>query len=245
MISTKMNDDKAASEAIGYITLFGTIILALGIVYLNAGPVLQNTQDAQNMQAAEGVFLLLQQNVGDITQQDAPVREVGLDLQESSVGIGDDDMTWVNVSIDGRTFNHSIDRVYYEKVDQRVVYENAAVIRVSGEQSAMLSEPDWLVQNETVIVGTVATRGGGSVAGTEGVRIVVRESVSETNTYLDADFNVTVNSRYLGPWETYFRDLNESVDGEVTVSGSAVSLEVEDVDNVVYSEHTLNARLET
>lgn len=240
-----MTDDKAASEAIGYITLFGTIILALGIVYLNAGPVLQNTQDAQTVQAAEGVFLLLQQNVGDITQQDAPVREVGLDLQDSSVGIGDEDATWVNVSVGSETFNHSVDRVFYEKVDQRVVYENGAVIRVSGEQSAMLSEPDWLVSNDTVIVGTVATRGGGRVGGTEGVRIVLRESVGQTDTYLDADFNVTVNSRYLGPWETYFTDLNESVDGEVTRSSTSVSLEVEDVDDVVYSQHTLDARLET
>lgn len=238
-------NDEAVSEAIGYITLFGTIIVAIGIVYFNAGPVLQNTQDAQTVQNAENSFRLLDQNIVDITQQNAPVREVQIDLQDSSVRIGDGDTAWYNVSIGSETYNHSVDRVFYQKVDDRIVYENGALIRDSGEQSALLSSPNWLVKNDTVIVSTVETKGSGQFSGTESVRIVLEESRSETNTFLDTDFEIRVNSRYLDPWETYFRELNRSVDGEVTRTGSSVAFEIQDVDNVVYSQHTIDVRLET
>jgi hypothetical protein len=108
-------------------------------------------------------------------------------------------------NIDLQVFNR-----YY--VQQRVIYENGAVLVYQVDGQLVGIAPDFTIENRTTHMDISLSRttlfgtGGSSGVSTEGIhsRLVDAETVNYVN--LSTDFNITVNTDYETAWYHYYND---------------------------------------
>ena len=72
----------AVSEVIGYVIIFGIVMLSIGMIYAVGLPVLQSSTDATQFKSIEQGFLILQTDLFKVALDPAPVRTTKLGTAE-------------------------------------------------------------------------------------------------------------------------------------------------------------------
>lgn len=239
-------DEMGVSEVVGYIIILGIVLGSVGIVFTNALPVLENTQEREHISNTERTFNTLQANINEIVEREVPQRATEMRLWDSTVMV-DQDFSWINSTDEtspgsGDWRNRSHNPIVYEMGEEKIVYENGAIIRVSGDEMAMLSEPRWRFDDgrDAAVLPVVRTSGQSRVSG--GGTVLVRAEVRNSRTPFgpETDFTrFTINSSYDEAWERYFERLDEEHD-IVTADGTQIEV---DADRIIYSETLLTNRL--
>lgn len=248
---TFTEDERAVSEAISYVLVFALITVGTLLVALQGAPAISNTQDEQIAENSKRAAVLLQERVNEMVRQDAPSREVSVDVQDIKVGVGDMETARFNVTATNTSgsvtdvVDVDADPVYIEKtagkIDQTAAYENGAVLlgqRGRPESWTMASRPSWAIRTnsstgevQSIFLSTVATGGSGTVSGQRSSARLVFEAVSrESVTVRDVDeIEISVESPRARAWEEYFNRLNGSISGgDLSRSGDTVTLEIDD-----------------
>jgi hypothetical protein len=259
---TTNRDDRAVSEAISYVLIFSLITLGTTIIYLQGGPALDGAKERQVTQNSERAVVLVQERLNEMMEQKAPTREVPIDLQDITVGVGGLEPGWVNVTANTSegevSYNATMNPVHIDTGSRTITYENGAVMagqEGNADSWGLRREPSWSIStNDTGYLGTaflrtISTTGEGTVGGEGRVRLVF-ESVSRTNENLNGvdELSITVSSPRTSAWESYLRGLNGSLnESDVTVSGEEVTMEVDgfaDGDgSISYNEQVLRTKV--
>lgn len=252
--TTVSGDGRAVSEAISYVLVFGVMILGTSLVALQSAPVLTDTQGRQVAENAERAIHLVQDRVAEMAQRNAPRREISLDVQELTVGVGGFEPTHIRVeatNTSGDTLvlaDLDVDPVYLKteagRSDQTAVYENGAVLfGKQGEPGTwtMTSRPSWAITTNrstgkvrSVFLRTISTTGEGSVSGRRTKARILFETVSRETGKPDGvtEIEVSVESPRSGAWEEYLGRLRGSVaGGDVTTSGDTVTLTMDEFED--------------
>lgn len=243
-------EDDGVSEAVSYVLIFGLIIAGSSLVILQAGPAISNTQDEQIAENSKRAAVLLQERVNEMVRQDAPSREVSVDVQDIRVGVGGMEPARFNITATKTSgsvvdvADMETDPVYIQKtagkIDQTAAYENGAVLlgqRDRPETWTMSSRPSWAIRTNSstgevrsVFLSTVATEGNGAVSGQRSSARIVFETVGrESVTLRDVDeIEISVESPRSGAWEEYFNRVNGGISGgSLSKSGDTVTLEID------------------
>lgn len=237
----KDEDDIAVSEVVGYVIIAGIILTSISIAYVNGYPALQDVRDHERQSSVASAFSVMGDNIQELANGGSIKRQTEMNLIDDSLGVDSDRRSWIEVSIENasdelctRRCNVSIDPIVYENSAQgitnerapgpsgsqvttdQIVYENGAVIRdPGGTRSGMHQEPDWVVEDEGVIINVIATRGGNTVTGdgTFSVFTEHRSSDSIVEDYSgksdDLDVTVTVGTENPLAWATYMDGMDE------------------------------------
>ena len=232
---TRVEDERAVSEAVSYVLIFGLITTGTVLVALQGGPAITNTQDEQLAENVQRAAVLLQDRVGEMVRQQAPSREVSLDVQDIRVGVGGMEPTQVEIEATDTSGNSiqvidtETDPVYIQKtagnIDLTAAYVNGAVLvgqRGRNETWTMASRPSWAIRTnsstsevQSIFMSTVATEGSSAVSGQGvGARILFERISQEGETLSEIDeVSISVDSQRSEAWEEYFRRLNGSING--------------------------------
>lgn len=246
---TSADDESAVSEAISYVLVFALITVGTLLVALQGAPAISNTQDEQIAENSKRAAVLLQERVNEMVRQDAPSREVSVDVQDIKVGVGGMETARFNITATNTSgsvvdvVEVETDPVYIEKtagkIDQTAAYENGAVLlgqRGRPESWTMASRPSWAIRTnsstgevQSVFLSTVATEGSGAVSGQRSSARIVFETISRESVTLDADeIEISVESPRASAWEGYFDRLNGGINGgDLSRSGDTVTLEID------------------
>jgi hypothetical protein len=260
--SNTLDDNRAVSEAISYVLIFGLITVGTAMIYTQGGPAIDRAEDRQVRQNAERAVVLVQERLDKMMEQQGPVREVPIELKDITVGVGGIDPGWVNVTANTSegevSYNSTTSPVYIDAGGRIIAYENGAVMtgQEGNNQSwGMRREPSWAISTNstghlsTAFLRVISTTGEGRTSGNGRVRVVF-ESTDRANEVLNEvdELNITVGSSRTSAWERYLSGLNGSFnESSVTVNGEAVSLEVEGFagggGTVSYTEQVLRTRV--
>jgi len=250
---TYTEDERAVSEAVSYVLIFGLIISGTALVALQGGPAITNTQDEQLAENTQRAALLLQDRINEMVRQEAPSREVSLDVQDIRVGVGDMEPMRLNITATDTSgtaipvTNIETDPVYIQKTAGRIdltsAYVNGAVLvgqRGENETWTMSSRPTWAIRTNSttgdvrsVFLRTVTTEGNSAVTGQRTSARIVFETVSQEGESLSGidELEISVESPRSRAWEEYFRNLNESISGgslsTPSTPGGTVKLEID------------------
>jgi hypothetical protein len=218
-----MKGEKAVSEVIGFVIILSIIFTSIGIVYTNAIPVLENTEETEHLNNAERAMITLQSNVEEMLERGVPKRGTEMRLRAGELEMPEVEEAQVVFNFTG-IGNLSGEQsqfpvpVKYSLADRSVVYENGAVIRnPSGNGSTMVRNPGWIINEDRVMLTTVDTRlrGVGRRVG-DGTAIIRMErggdgSIDGNVTELSSSdtVNVTVVSENSQAWAAYFRRFDD------------------------------------
>lgn len=213
------SDERAVSDIIGFVLVFGLIITTVSIVYVVGFSGLDNARDVEERRNVERAFDILADNVDDVIEGKAPARGTEIKVGDARLYGGNTVFFTVNVTnATGVTTGAQIEAVpliYETPAGQQVIYVNGAVMRSQVGGSSFIIEPEIDAEHDTFLMPLIETRiPGDAASGVSGETYLVRtrsasQSVLAYNNLdpVHDDPRYTVDFRIdtprTGVWERY------------------------------------------
>lgn len=212
--------DRGVSEVLGFVLAFALITSTVGLVYASGFSGLYNAQEHEQLQNMERAFDVMDDNFEDLNGRGPPSRATELKLPGGSIRMGDtvkfrvktNSTEPVACNATGGTVLWSRP-VVYQLDDEEIVYSGGAVIRSSGDRSTMLDGPDWIANEDQMLLSLLTTaEGDGSGIAGETTILVVGQRTSRSlrcefpNPSSPLRVNVTVESPRTNAWAEYFEE---------------------------------------
>ncbi|NLM30952.1 MAG: hypothetical protein GX216_11135 [Methanomicrobiales archaeon] len=154
-----MMDDRAVSEAIGFILILGLVLTGIGLVTLYGYPVLAKEQSSTDMKNMERAMIVIQNDMKSLCYKNVPYKESTLQVSGGTLEVIDADDYGSSMNISYNTGSDTGYLVYplgaltyrSDRSNEVITLENGAVItRQDGQAgSAMLAEPRWFYDEPT------------------------------------------------------------------------------------------------
>jgi hypothetical protein len=223
--------DRAVSEVVSYVLVFGLIVSAVGIISVSGLSTLQDVRDEEQIANAERAFDILSDNIEDIHRRGAPSRATEISLGEAELSTGSNVTMTVYVDDgDGNGLEQEAERrirpVVYNGGEQReIAYEAGAVFRTNRDGGVIVEEPPLLIDEQRVhlpIIGLnrpqAQSLGGSTV-------LLRAQRQSRTVAYEDTGDNVQEirieieDSNYEELWTEYLESEGFQCDDTVLADG--------------------------
>lgn len=258
---TTEKDQEGVSEIVGYVIMLTIVLIAIGLVFANVVPVLDDTEETEHTKNSQRVFSVIQGNVGEIIENDVPSRGAEMSLKGGKLSV-QQEATRLNVTINNtagnEVYNSSdqllpgstlfIRHITYDTDAGTVSYENGAVIRSdSNGNSVMLEEPRWRIEEDgPVILPMIATRGRGTLSGNQVALIqttqVGRSSLDAQNATDVDTVELEMKSPNADAWNGYLEG-EENVDVTSFEDGEVVAVIDLNDQNLIYTENLITVRV--
>jgi len=228
-------DDRAVSETVGFIIIFGIVITGIGLVTLYGYPVLLSQQAEANMRNMQKNMIVLQSDINSLTYKNVPYQETSLQVSGGTLMSIDSDQTPQTFKINRGgaeyfSFQPGELRFISENNDAVISLENGAVHKSywSQEGSAMLSEPRWFfdrTSTKNTYVFSFINLTSDSLAqtgiGTVQIKLVStppHEPIDIKGESVTIEYHADPDNNYNVAWKNYF----DRPDLFLTEDGSSV-----------------------
>ncbi|WP_235808269.1 DUF7289 family protein [Methanoculleus horonobensis] len=213
-------NDKAVSEAVGFVLILGIVISGIGLVTLYGYPVLVKEQSNTDVKNMERAMIVIQNDMKSLCFKNVPYKETSLQVSGGTFEVINASQygCFINVTNGTTLFqkNYTVGALTYRSDRGTAVttLENGAVmIRQDGATgSAMLAEPRWFYDNSTdtlvIYIMNITTDTLMAKSGMTTVRMGLEGSETQSIPVAPGD-NVTVeytsspSGDYSTAWENY------------------------------------------
>jgi len=197
----KMNE-RAVSEAIGFIIILGIVMSGIGLVTLYGYPVLVKEQSNTDVRNMERAMIVIQNDMKSLCFKNVPYKETTIQVSGGTLEVigGDDYGATFNISNSSTTWDFSPGALIYrsDRSTEVITLENGAVItrQENAAGSAMLAEPRWFYDEaaETFVIYIMNITTDEAMA-RSGVA-TVRMSLEEVVTYVSASPGEEITVEY-------------------------------------------------
>lgn len=215
-------NEKAVSEAIGFILILGIVITGIGLVTLYGYPVLVKEQSNTDVRNMERTMIVIQNDMKSLCFKNVPYKETALQVSGGTFEVinASDYGGYINVTNGTTLFqeNYTVGALTYRS-DQGtgvITLENGAVMirQEWAAGSAMLAEPRWFYDDElsertfVIYIMNITTDTYMAKSGMTTVRMSLENSTTQSILVQPGD-NVTVeytggsSGDYSTAWENY------------------------------------------
>jgi hypothetical protein len=243
--------DRGQSEALGFLLIFGVVVLTIALVGTAGFAGLDDVQDFQRTSNAEQAFRVLADNVDDVVGDGAPGRSTEVRLSGASLSLATTETTVTVTDDDGSANTTTVEPhrvVYGSGTGTTITYRSGAVVRADDGSPVLLRDPGFVVTDEVVILPLVdaSPAGANRVGGTTAVTVRTRDAGAEVLAADDSVDSVTLNvsSPHAEAWERYFERYADG--GPVTgVARNGDSVEVTiDTERAYVTVHRIDVRFQ-
>lgn len=233
-------DERAVSELIGFVLIFGLIISTVAVVSVAGFGSLSDRQTAEQVNNVERAFEVLSNNIRDLTVHQDTERATEVRLAEGQLttdeplsirfGVTEADTTELNdtttpVAFTDQNVTDSTDPIVYHVESQQVIVELGGVLRTREDQSIVTVEPDISLDPESETIrlsypSTVIRGSEGSIGAPTTVRIETERATRPTVETFDIGtgrFAIELSGERAELWAAYFDD----IDGLTVVTGDS------------------------
>jgi hypothetical protein len=246
---------RGASETLGFLFVFAIIVSTIAVVYVSGYDSLTNARDYERVENAQRAFEVLRDNVEDITHRGAPSRATEVKLARA--GIETADPVTIEIEVDGGAYSTGeipIQPIRYDPEQQEqgdVVYSMGAIFRGSGENSAMVYEPNFVVRDGTdkrVVLPVVRTRAEGgneSISGSTTVLVrtflVNQSALVRNRSSSTVDVTVRIQSPRAPAWQRYLDE--EGMDCDSNPDDDVANCDANNVDYLTVSRTLIDVSI--
>jgi hypothetical protein len=204
--------EAAAAEVIGFIYIFGIVMLSISLIYVMGYPVLQSSMDDSIFESAEQTFIILQSNMKMVAFDQVPVANLNIQLQSGALSVSNNS----NITVVYKNYTSTSEpikaegEIEYQKNDRFLTYENGGVWKQYPSGNVMVSDPR--IYNGTTndgknitSIGLVSISGISSMGGKGIATLNMQYNSSEPPLITPSQVNVTIsiNSTYARQWGNY------------------------------------------
>ena len=244
----RIPEDRAVSESIGSILVFGIVITGIALIIVSGLSILNDSKDMNNFQSVEQSFKVVQSNLKRVAFEKTPVQTARLHIEGGTLRTNVTGST-IQVDFNGNRYGNTIGEITYQGTAGKTVsVQNGGLwIDYGGDRDdQMVLAPRIFAQPETgtLIVNVIRLTGAPSSFGGSGTMNLVME-YNDTKMYTysspgPTNAVITLNTEYPNAWA---RCLEGSLEGFVVTSATpspqTAEITVSGVKTVVISEHTV------
>lgn len=212
----KMNE-KAVSEAIGFVLILGIVISGIGLVTLYGYPVLVKEQSNTDVKNMERAMIVIQNDMKSLCFKNVPYKETSLQVSGGTLEVINSSSYggYMNVTTDAGPKIYRFGALTYwsDRSNEVITLENGAVmLRQDGAAgSAMLAEPRWFYDDSTdtfvIYIMNITTETSMAKSGMTTVRMSLVGSESQSIPVPGGNVAVEYTSGSSGDnsvaWENY------------------------------------------
>jgi len=247
-------NEKAVSEAIGFILILGIVISGIGLVTLYGYPVLMKEQSNTDVKNMERAMIVIQNDMKSLCFKNVPYKEATLQVSGGTLEvIGSTVGAKPEFKISGAGFNtitfHPGALVYRsDRGTEVITLENGAVMtrQEDATGSAMLAEPRWFCDVDTttdpptktfvVYIMNITADERMAKSGMATVRMSLENTTVHKPTDNAGDVTVTytkdADNDHSVAWESYLT-------GSLKMSGSGGAYTLSGVKKLVIKEYEI------
>jgi hypothetical protein len=209
--------DDAVSEVVGYLIIFAIVMLSISLIYVNALPALQRSEEQNYLANVDQSFKVLASNINRILTGGAPAQSMEVRLRDSTVALLQKstlNVSWTNNSGgNDSTGVETLATVEHAFQDRKIAYEGGGVWTKSPDGGvAVLISPPLIVGNTTVVPYATLTTGNTSLSGRGLIHVelqvpcrVLGQCAPSTVEYVNASrVTLNVTSEYCTGWKNFF-----------------------------------------
>jgi len=217
-ISVKINE-RAVSEAIGFVLILGIVISGIGLVTLYGYPVLINEQSNTDVKNMERAMIVIQNDMKSLCYKNVPYKETSLQVSGGTLEVvtGSSYGGTINISNGTHFWEYSPGALVYrsDRGTEVITLENGAVMTRQEDStgSAMLAEPRWFYDELTemlvIYIMNITTDESMAKSGMATVRMSL-ESVNtpppipvSPGNIVTVQYTSGSSGNYLVAWENY------------------------------------------
>ncbi len=211
-------NDKAVSEVVGYIFVFGIILTAVTYAYLNVNNLVKDTSDKYRVEGIRESFKRIQNVFFLSTYGGSPMQSIQVEFQGGRLYVANESNIKIRIGT-SEIWNGYIGSLKYELGNYEVVIENGAIWEnyYGYEKSVMdprifvkrIEVPGASGAKQTVVMVVVdKIKGNFSISGYGSVNLIFNSTVDRI-IYNTTTGNVTfsVTSPYYENWYDFFQEL--------------------------------------
>jgi len=233
--------DRGQSELIGTVLLLGIVLIGSGAAVVFGTTALEAARDDSRASSVEHAMTQFDSKAAMVALGSSNAQEVRLAASGGGTyGVNDDDgwirVSHVNHSASGSTevlTNTTLGAVVYEDGDTTIAYQGGGVWRGTGNESRMISPPEFHYRGSTLTLPIIAVNGSDSIAGARVAGVGIQErskrvfpnrsapdygNASYENPVDTGNVTVTVHSDHYVAWADYFE---ERTAGTVSIDHAA------------------------
>ncbi|MFA5253265.1 MAG: hypothetical protein WC367_01175 [Methanoregula sp.] len=230
--NSKNRNERAVSEAIGFILIFGIIISGIALVTLYGYPMLIQQQTNADEQIMEKNMIVLQNDVKSLAYKTVPYKETSLKVGGGALVVYNSTVDPANAHFEISDTNGQIKNddgttpltfypgdLRYESTSAQtgMSLENGAVVKrmLAQEGSTMLAAPRWFVddQTNTAVIYLIGFNSTDSMAqtGVGTVKMGLDQEKTNSTSYdipsgdiIHIKYEPNANANYSTAWDSYF-----------------------------------------
>ena len=242
-----MINEKAVSEAIGFILILGLVLTGIGLVTLYGYPVLVKEQSNADVRNMERAMIVIQNDMKSLCFKNVPYKETTLQVSGGTLEVIDTGGPAPKFEISGSgisdpiTFSPGALVYRSDRGTEVITLENGAVMtrQADATGSAMLAEPRWFYDGptKTFVVYLMNITADERMA--KSGMATVRMSLASTNSQqydpvgdITVQYDKDVHNDLSVAWENYLT-------GSLKMSGSDGTYTLPEVTKLVIKEYKI------
>jgi len=230
-------DDRAVSETVGFIIIFGIVITGIGLVTLYGYPVLLSQQAEANIRNMEKNMIVLQSDMNSLTYKNVPYQETSLQVSGGTLMVENpSDDKYFDIHVGSTHYIPTPDKKFKpgqlvfisDSEPVRIGLQNGAVVKwqLDGSTqggSVMLSEPRWFFDEDTgtLVINLIQINSDSNLAqtgiGTVSMNISQLYPPQEVIPPGDVTIEYSIPSGYPKAWENYFNNFASTPTSSVSI----------------------------
>jgi len=210
-----MPEDRAVSEVLGYVIIFGIVLSSVLLLSASGTTTLEEIRDREQGKNAQRAFDVLADNMAAVYESNSPSRATEIDVGNAELFYGNYTTIEIEIRDDsGNVRTHEEDLrpvVLRTDDDTRLVYEAGAVFQTQRDGGTMLRNPPLLLSGDRIHAPVVKTTSP-TVQAVSGTTVLLRGKSTARDVLFTPDtlsgnldeFHVNVTSPRYEVWNRYF-----------------------------------------
>ena len=242
-----MINEKAVSEAIGFILILGIVLTGIGLVTLYGYPVLVKEQSNADVRNMERAMIVIQNDMKSLCFKNVPYKEATLQVSGGTLEVIDSSDSGSMFRIAGGSLDvgFSPGALVYrsDRGTEVITLENGAVMtrQADATGSAMLAEPRWFYDGPTktfvVYLMTITADERMAKSGMATVRMslestTIHEPTDNAGGTVTVEYIPDADNKLSVAWKNYLT-------GSLKMSGSDGTYTLPEVTKLVIKEYKI------
>lgn len=212
--------EEGVSETVGFIIIFGIMMMGIGMVTLMGYPTLLQQQQEANIRNMEKTLIVLQTDINSLAFKNVPYQETTVQVSAGTLSIVENPLDTPNLTfkipvIGEKSFNTGKLKFVSDDGGTIISLENGAVVKRynSIEGSVMISKPRWFYDSttKTIVIPIIVVNSSQDYSQTSIGTVSMKLTGIEEFPYQIADETLTtisyynnIEDDYYRAWEQYF-----------------------------------------
>jgi hypothetical protein len=210
-------DDRAVSETIGYIIIFGIVIAGIGMVFMIGGQILSDTQESASFQGLEQSFEVISSDLKRTAFEESPIMTTRVKIDYGTLallpgGASDCEILVKDAGSNSYHMPLGVLKFISDSYGNNISIENGALVKTyNGDgsfASIMSSEPRifYSMPTRTLMISVVNLKGEPSSygGGIDTIRLRYMDSSMPAFADVAGPVTICIRTNNTNAWNNYF-----------------------------------------